>query len=1180
MDDAIISGAEALKTFVLQSFRLSGQIINGAASFALHWTVEPGYLRARRARLTEAPRAETVVGALTAADVSRLIDQFAHTRVSDAQPAHPPQTVVSRQLCQRAMEEFSVPTATANRLEATGEFIAHQVQPTPGNRWSPGIVDEARMAILVYIDAVAAEWVHARCRRRSAAEKAAGAPRSCCSRLSCGCKWQAPGYEAAGGASDLLAAATSGYTGAPASSSNKLPNKHGDPRPSASAAPAAAAAPAEPHAPRRGLLTWLPSLRVALPSDSLRPPAGLHSGRARPGQHGGRRRSSLGSAAGASPRLSPSRSTSEATATGGAGGVGSPLYRAATVHGSSRLHALPGTDVRGAPASPLLLPSAHLSAPASTSTSSAAGAPPEPLALHAPLLPAASSSYCPFPRISAVSTACQIIDAVCGFPVETYAAVTVDGYVLTLVRIPRPEARRVVFFMHGLLDSATAWVSTGNVYSLAARAYQAGCDVFLGNLRGSNDAMGTNGLGANPADYGEEIEETAGRAGATDDGEHGAGGGGEASLAHAAAEVGKLATASMAGALAAATQAARTLPGALSSRVASLTSLSTLPAVLRPRGTSVDSVGGGVTAGCATPGADGVAANGAAAANASPSAPAPATSPQVVPGAFGLSSSASRISLNGDGVANSADGDTNGSGVRQRMVSPLRGTLARSRTYSFEGADVAALPPGVLPTVASAAAATAAAHGGLRPSAGEPAQGTVSHAARDGASSASPSSALRSGYSAPSSAAAAASDHADTGAANFQRRLGSVIGTSAEGIPVHLSLHPRQPEYWRFGVDDHALDVMAFMRQIRIIKALEAPLRAQLRGEGSAGAASGGATAAAGKETGKDGRRAKKGGSASGAHTDSSGSAGAGRDARGAPVDATSTAADDCTVVGVGHSMGGCVLMLHVLLSRALRRPHWLDKMILLSPAGLHKWVPFVSKMLLFVLYGAGALRAERPFPMRSSTLQRFAARALQDLKRLQVRAVQGAHAPAKVADCTAACSGRCTQPGLTNGRVRKHAGGSSSPCCSALPLLIVAPGRRCPCTLPSLQMTPADHLLPSVLCPSAFFARPLCRARGTSWPCWARSSSAASAPSSFSGTSPSPSTPWAARRTRSCGTASRTCASRSSSRTTTGARPTGSATGRINHPTTGRISACWMCRCTLWLVRTDGVRDLSGGCA
>jgi hypothetical protein len=36
---------------------------------------------------------------------------------------------------------------------------------------------------------------------------------------------------------------------------------------------------------------------------------------------------------------------------------------------------------------------------------------------------------------------------------------------------------------------------------MASRAYQRGFDVFLGNLRGTNDALGDSAIGTNPADY-------------------------------------------------------------------------------------------------------------------------------------------------------------------------------------------------------------------------------------------------------------------------------------------------------------------------------------------------------------------------------------------------------------------------------------------------------------------------------------------------------------------------------------------------------------------------------------------------------------------------------------------------------------------------------------------------------
>lgn len=87
-----------------------------------------------------------------------------------------------------------------------------------------------------------------------------------------------------------------------------------------------------------------------------------------------------------------------------------------------------------------------------------------------------------------------LITRICGYAAEVHSVRTVDGYVLSLLRIPRVGASRVALFQHGIVDTASAWVSTGSVFSLAARAYQRGYDVFLCNLRGTNDAMAANGL--------------------------------------------------------------------------------------------------------------------------------------------------------------------------------------------------------------------------------------------------------------------------------------------------------------------------------------------------------------------------------------------------------------------------------------------------------------------------------------------------------------------------------------------------------------------------------------------------------------------------------------------------------------------------------------------------------------
>ena len=45
------------------------------------------------------------------------------------------------------------------------------------------------------------------------------------------------------------------------------------------------------------------------------------------------------------------------------------------------------------------------------------------------------------------------------------------------------------------------------------------------------------------------------------------------------------------------------------------------------------------------------------------------------------------------------------------------------------------------------------------------------------------------------------------------------------------------------------------------------------------------------------------------------------------------------SVVGIGHSMGGAILLGSILHSRALQREHGFSKLVLLSPAAYHKFV-------------------------------------------------------------------------------------------------------------------------------------------------------------------------------------------------------------------------------------------------
>ncbi|CAI9113626.1 OLC1v1014261C1 [Oldenlandia corymbosa var. corymbosa] len=79
---------------------------------------------------------------------------------------------------------------------------------------------------------------------------------------------------------------------------------------------------------------------------------------------------------------------------------------------------------------------------------------------------------------------CEDVITELGYPYESIRVVTADGYVLVLERIPRRDARKVVYLQHGILDSSMGWVSNGVVGSPAFAAFDQGYDVFLGNLRG------------------------------------------------------------------------------------------------------------------------------------------------------------------------------------------------------------------------------------------------------------------------------------------------------------------------------------------------------------------------------------------------------------------------------------------------------------------------------------------------------------------------------------------------------------------------------------------------------------------------------------------------------------------------------------------------------------------------